>query len=539
MSARSAPASFLASKARVPNRRHAARAAPKPAISPRAAAYGEHSVMFTEEDLKRPLDGERWAKDEARASLDETLEGEEALPVSAGAPKVTATTESENISESVPGYHLLYDALDAGLGSIILLAATFASLILANSAIGHPYLEFWEFHIGPAALGLSMPVREWVNEGAMSLFFFVVGMEIKREFVFGALASIRKAILPCLGALGGMIVPMLVYCGLNATSKAGVMAGWAIPMATDIAFAMGCYNFFRNRMPPGAAAFLLTLATVDDLGAIAVIAICFTGSVVAPYLAGAVGACGLLYLMERQKVSNLAYYALTGVALWYCLLQGGINADIAGVATAMAIPASLEAPPHTKAESEHGPPDAHPTLLDHLVHWWLPITSLFIMPLFALANTAVHIDFNMISGLWTQPVSLGIIGGLVLGKPLGIAGLSLLGIKLGWASWPVGMQLPHLLTMGLLGGIGFTMSLFLIEMSLPHGAVAATAKLAILCASILAAVLGMGAMRFGFPIYFAEQHNTLVDDHPNKQSAQARAAEAQAWINNWRSQLAH
>ena len=164
--------------------------------------------------------------------------------------------------------------LAAGLGSVILLAATVLSLVLANTSSSEAWLHVWETHVGPAALGLHLSLREWVNEGLMAIFFFVVGVDIKKEFVYGSLASIRKAVLPCLGALGGMVVPMLVYTLCNGAMRAGAStSGWAVPMATDIAFAMGVFNFFKSRMPAGAQAFLLTLATVDDLGAIAVIAV--------------------------------------------------------------------------------------------------------------------------------------------------------------------------------------------------------------------------------------------------------------------------
>jgi len=403
----------------------------------------------------------------------------------------------------------IFKALDAGAGSIILLGATAFSLFLANSPMGQAYLSVWHQHVGIGALGLNLSIHEWVNEGLMALFFFHVGMEIKREFIFGSLASIKKAILPCIAALGGMIVPMGVYLGLNAAGRAGAVgAGWAIPMATDIAFAMGIYNFFKNRMPPGVAAFLLTLATVDDLGAIVVIAVCFAKGLVVPYIAGAVAFTAGLFAAMKANVTNMKVYAGLGAALWYCLLQGGINADVAGVVAALAIPAHALAPAGSNAPPEHEGGEA--TLLDHLIHVFTPWSAILIMPMFALANTCITLDASAIGSVITAPVSQGIIGGLMIGKPVGIAGLSMLAIKMGWASWPTGMNWKHLVTVGVLGGIGFTMSLFLIEMALvgqPEAAV--SAKLAILVSSAAAAAIG-AFMMTRFPVY-VEKKDAVVN----------------------------
>ena len=389
----------------------------------------------------------------------------------------------------------VHAALDAGFGSIALLGATALSLILANSALSGPYLSFWHAHVGPAALALNMSLHHWVNEGLMALFFFAVGLEIKREFVHGSLQSLKQAALPCIGALGGMVVPMSMYllCNNPAMSAAAVTAGWAIPMATDIAFAMGVYNFFKNKMPSGVAAFLLTLATVDDLGAIAVIAVCFAKSLTMSYIAGACAATAALFVACKKNVTNMAVYAGLGSALWYCLLQGGINADVAGVIAAFAVPAHAAAPAGSKATPEHE--GGEPTLLDHLVHKFAPLSALVIMPLFALANTGVPLDASMVSGIFTEPVGQGIMLGLLLGKPVGIAGLSWLAVKSKVGKLPHGMNNTHLITVGLLGGIGFTMCLFLVEMALANNPAAANvAKLAVLASSTCAAVLGAGLM---------------------------------------------
>jgi NhaA family Na+:H+ antiporter len=296
-------------------------------------------------------------------------------------------------------------ALDKGLGSVLLLAATAVSLVLANSAHAGGFIGFWEhFHIGPASLGLHLNAHEWVNEGLMALFFFNVGLEIKREFVYGSLSNFRAALLPCVGALGGMIAPMGVYLALNSL-PGGIAAGWAIPMATDIAFAMGVYNFFKNRMPPAVATFLLTLATVDDLGAIAVIAVCFAKGIVPMYLAGAAAICGALFIMCKKEVKNMAVHGAMGLLLWFALLKGGINADIAGVISALAIPAGVSAPEGSHAHAmESG---MKVTLLDDLIHTLHPISSVLIMPLFALANCAVPVNAEAMGGIMTTPVGTG------------------------------------------------------------------------------------------------------------------------------------
>jgi len=395
-----------------------------------------------------------------------------------------------------PWYKREFDvhvALDKGLGSILLLAATAVSLMLANSAMSGGFIGFWEhFHIGPASLGLHLNAHEWVNEGLMALFFFNVGLEIKREFVFGSLSNFRAALLPCVGALGGMLAPMGVYLALNM-APGGIAAGWAIPMATDIAFAMGVYNFFKNRMPPAVATFLLTLATVDDLGAIAVIAVCFAKGIVPMYLAGAGAICAALVVLCKKEVKSMVVHGAMGLLLWFALLKGGINADIAGVISALAIPAGVSAPEGSHAHAME--PGMKVTLLDDLIHTLHPISSILIMPLFALANCAVPVNAEAMGGIMTTPVGTGIMFGLLLGKPIGIAGLCWLSTKVGMCSFPAGMNFKHLVTVGVLAGIGFTMSLFLIEQALVGMPVAsATAKLAILCSSGIAATVGGLAM---------------------------------------------
>jgi len=428
-------------------------------------------------------------------------------------PSVARTSEPNPYAEEDKSTFMggvdVHAALDAGFGSIALLGATAVSLFLANSAWSGAYLSFWHAHVGPAALALHMSLHHWVNEGLMAIFFFAVGLEIKREFVHGSLRSLKQAALPCIGALGGMVVPMSVYLACNnpATTAAAVTAGWAIPMATDIAFAMGVYNFFKNKMPGGVAAFLLTLATVDDLGAIAVIAVCFAKSLTTSYIVGAVAATGALFAACKKGVTNMAVYAALGVTLWYCLLQGGINADVAGVIAAFAVPAHASAPAGSDATPEHEGSD--PTLLDHLVHKFAPLSALVIMPLFALANTGVPLDASVVGKVLTEPVGRGIMLGLLLGKPVGIAGLSWLAVKCKIGKLPHGMNNAHLGIVGLLGGIGFTMCLFLVEMALAgHASAANTAKLAVLASSTIAATVG-AALMAGLPSAESEDETKL------------------------------
>ena len=227
-----------------------------------------------------------------------------------------------------------------GPGSVLLCVSTVLSLYLANSArFSAGWLQFWERSSGLVIGGHSLNLRSLVNEGFMSLFFFSVGLEIKKEIVDGSLASIKGALLPCIAALGGMVVPMALYLVVNLILPGGSLAGLTIPMATDIAFAMGIYNFFRNRMPTSVSTFLLTLATVDDLGAIAVIATCFAQSICLPFLGLAALAQITLVAMGRKRIRSGKSYLVAGVSLWYCLLRAGVNADIAGVLAALCVPA--------------------------------------------------------------------------------------------------------------------------------------------------------------------------------------------------------
>ncbi|CAE8582640.1 unnamed protein product [Polarella glacialis] len=368
--------------------------------------------------------------------------------------------------------------LEAGLGTALLLSAAAVSLVLANfGPTTKPWLDFWAIHCGPHIGAHSLTLKGWVNEGLMSLFFFGVGLEIKKELVEGSLASPRKALLPCVAALGGMVVPMLVYYAVNLKMLGGSMAGLTIPMATDIAFAMGVISAFRNRMPAAATSFLLALATVDDLGAIAVIAVCFAGTMSANYLyAGLASLIGAGVYGRRKSLESAMGFFVPGLTLWYCLLRGGINADIAGALLAFCVPMK------SASGSE---------MVERLINRWSAASALIVLPLFALANCAVPLVGAGASGaggaVGSMAVPIGVGAGLLLGKPLGIFSFSWLAIRCGIATMPEGMKKRHLAIVGLLGAIGFTMCLFLIESSLT-GQAAQMAKVAVFIASGVSAV---------------------------------------------------
>lgn len=379
--------------------------------------------------------------------------------------------------------------LDGGLGNFLLFLSAMVSMSLANcQSTQIAWLAFWGRRAGPPLIGgEALTLLDWVNEGLMALFFFSVGLEIKKELTEGALASRQKAFLPCIAAVGGMIVPMLVYCAVSKFLPGAHISGATIPMATDIAFAMGIFSLFRNSMPQSAQSFLLALATVDDLGAIIVIAIFFAHALKAHYLmAAAAGLLGTAVAGRRGLISSSWGFIIPGVLMWYCLLQGGVNADIAGVLTAFCIP--LQSARGSKKMEK---------LMDH----WSIVAAVVILPVFALANCAVPVGealpHTLAGFISCSAVPVGILLGLLIGKPLGIFLFSWLSVRLGMASMPPAMTKRDLGTVGVLGGIGFTMCLFLIENSLT-GHTAELAKVAVFAASSLAA-LGGGFMMWMRP----------------------------------------
>jgi NhaA family Na+:H+ antiporter len=360
-------------------------------------------------------------------------------------------------------------------GGVILLLCTIVSLIIANNSWGESYVHFWHkpINLSFAGLKLDYPVEYWINDGLMTVFFLLVGLEIEREFYKGELAEFKHAILPIGAALGGMAIPALIHFLFNNNSV--TQSGFGIPMATDIAFALGMLSLAGNRVPASLKVFLTALAIIDDLGAIVVIAIFYNQGLSWGYLGAALGIFGLLMVLNKTGVKNLLFYLLPGVIMWYCMLQSGVHATISGVLLAIAVPFSKN--------------DAtNPSyLLQNALH--KPVAYI-ILPIFALANTGIILAerwyFNLVS-----PNSLGIIAGLLIGKPLGILSACFLMVKLKLATLPEEVNWKLLLGAGVLAGIGFTMSIFIANLAFRDNGLIQYSKVAVLTASLLATIIGL------------------------------------------------
>ena len=367
---------------------------------------------------------------------------------------------------------------DESAGGLILLACSIIAIIVANSSAATTYDNILHTYItiGYKEISISMSVLHWINDGLMAIFFFVVGMEIKREVIFGELKSLKKTILPISAAIGGMIVPAIIYSLFNF--KELTNTGWGIPMATDIAFALGILSLVGKKAPKGIVVFLTALAIVDDLGAIIVIAIFYTNQI--SWIALSIGLIVFiaLILANRFKVKLTSVYIILGIALWICLLKSGIHSTIAGVLLGLSLPIG-------KTADEY-----EVSILNRLEHKISPWSAFIIMPIFALANAGIVIDINSFSTLIFSPVSLGIMSGLFFGKQIGIFGVSYILIKFNIAKLPSQVTKRHLYGASVLGGIGFTMSIFVSSLSFADETVLATAKISIMIASILSAILG-------------------------------------------------
>lgn len=365
------------------------------------------------------------------------------------------------------------------VGGIILLGTVVISLAIANSEWGAPFAAFLQTKAGVQTDGfhLSFTLLEWVNDGLMAIFFLLVGLEIKRELVEGELSSLQQASLPVFAAFGGAVLPAIIYLLLNGGEPTA--AGWGIPMATDIAFAIGILSLLGDRVPASLKIFLAALAIVDDLIAILVIAVFYSSDIHFTYLATALALFGVLLGFNKLGVRSLAAYLIPGVVIWYLIHHSGVHATIAGVLTALAIP--------TNEGSEESP-------LEKLEHFLTKPVNFLIMPVFALVNTNIRFEAGMAAGL-TAPLGLGILLGLFLGKPLGILLTSRLVVGLGWGTMPRNARWRHLLGIGLLGGIGFTMSIFVALLSFNDPHYQLTAKFAILTASVLSGAAGYGVLR--------------------------------------------
>jgi len=355
-------------------------------------------------------------------------------------------------------------------GGVILILCTLASLAVANSPWGASYLAFW--HLDLAGLSVEL----WINDALMAVFFLLIGLELERELQNGELSDLRNALLPIVAAAGGIAVPALIHFTLNAGTP--TQAGMGIPMATDIAFALGVLALLGNRVPASLKIFLTALAVMDDLGAIIVIALFYTAELAFLYLLGALATFAVLLLMNRRlRVMALWPYLLGGALMWFLMLKSGVHATIAGVLLAFAIPYS--------ARQDDAASPSH--RLEHALH--KPV-AFGILPVFALANTGIVIGADW-AGELLSANSLGILAGLVLGKPVGIVLFSFAAVALGLCRLPLDLAWRHVLGAGLLGGIGFTMSIFITNLAFAtQPEVVNAAKMAILAASLCAGVLG-------------------------------------------------
>ena len=423
---------------------------------------------------------------------------------------------------STPFEHFIHAQTTTGL---TLMFMTVIALILANSPLSELYYHIFhtkvDFNVGDWKL--SHTIHHWINDGLMAIYFFMVGLEIKREILVGELSSFKAATLPIIAAIGGMVLPALIYFGVNAGTIGA--NGWGIPMATDIAFAISAVVLLGNRVPHALVTFLVALAIVDDLGAVLVIAVFYTEQI--QFLP--LGLAGIMFLimisLNRFGIHAILPYFMVGVFMWFFMLESGVHATIAGVIAAMTIPSRPKLTPtdftqHTsnllleydnypiatdftmheeqkaillnikdKIDSV-GSPSAR---LEHDLH--LPV-SLLVIPLFALANAGISIDFSSISQTILQPVSLGVIAGLLVGKIVGIAGISWIAIRLGVAQLPHGSTMRQLLGVAALGGIGFTMSIFVADLAfMGNEELIFQAKIGILSASLFAGVFGYAWLR--------------------------------------------
>lgn len=409
------------------------------------------------------------------------------------------------------------------LGGVVLLVVTAIALAWSNSPWSDSYFHLWEtkVSIGTAASPLTLSLHHWINDALMVVFFLLVGLEIKREFLVGELASARQAALPIVAALGGMIVPAALYALVNRGGMG--MAGWGIPMATDIAFALGILALLGPRVPIGLKVFLAALAIVDDLGAVLVIALFYTASISWGAVAGAAICLVLLIALNVRRVGALTPYLVIGIVLWYFLLRSGIHSTIAGVLLALTIPtrSHLNAAEFSERAralvdkfdrtetgdllviTSKGQQEAlhqldvavsavnSPLLkLEHSLH---NLVSFAIMPLFAFANAGVRLDG--VGDALAKPVTLGVVLGLVIGKTIGISGFSVLAVRAGVAALPAGVTWRTLHGAAWLGGIGFTMSLFIAGLAFADAALLDSAKLGVLVASLLAGVVGFLLLR--------------------------------------------
>jgi NhaA family Na+:H+ antiporter len=407
---------------------------------------------------------------------------------------------------------------------IILFTSAFLAILVANSPWADVFHHFWEreFSIGYNGRMLSKSLHHWINDGLMAVFFFVVGLELKREIMAGELSTPRKAMMPIAAAAGGMLVPAIIYLAFNRQGPTA--AGWGVPMATDIAFALGVLYLLGDKVPISLKVFLTALAIADDIGAVLVIAFFYTSEIHTESLVTAAINLAIMFAANRLGVRHTLFYAIFGIGgLWVAFLQSGVHATIAAVLAAFTIPASVRVNEHYFSQRMQdllnrfrvAEPNDNPlvtgeqlhlienmrdvtkkalTPLQRLEHAMHPLVAFVIMPIFALANAGVHLSEGLIQQL-TSPVTLGVLFGLMVGKFTGVVGMVTLFMKLKWASLPEGMTGTHLIGAGFLAAIGFTMSLFISELAFTEQVHIEEAKLGILLASVLASFAGYFIIR--------------------------------------------
>lgn len=381
--------------------------------------------------------------------------------------------------------------LESASGIILILAALVA-ILLANSSLADAYQAFLntQVQVRISALDINKPLLLWINDGFMAIFFLLVGLEVKREMMEGALSSREQATFPAIAAVGGMLVPALLYSFFNYSDEV-TRAGWAIPAATDIAFALGVMALLGKRVPTSLKVFLLALAIMDDLGVIIIIALFYTQQLSLAALAVGLVATLTLVWMNRRGVDRISLYMLVGLVLWVAVLKSGVHATLAGVIVGFLIPLKGE---------------RHLSPLKHLEHQLHPWSAYLILPLFAFANAGVSLDGIGLDTL-LSPVPMGIMLGLFVGKPLGVFTISWLSVRLGLAQLPPGVNFRQIFAVSILCGIGFTMSMFIASLAFEHGGMdyGSYSRLGILVGSTLAAVVGYVALRLSLPKGIADQ----------------------------------
>lgn len=365
-------------------------------------------------------------------------------------------------------------------GGILLVIAAAIAMVIANSAMGEGYQAFLHTYV------FGMSVSHWINDGLMAVFFLLIGLEVKRELLEGALKSRETAIFPAIAAVGGMLAPALIYVAFNFNDPAAIQ-GWAIPAATDIAFALGIMALLGKRVPVSLKVFLLALAIIDDLGVVVIIALFYSSDLSTIALTIGFIMTGVLFMLNTKHVTKLSIYLVAGLILWIAVLKSGVHATLAGVVIGFAIPLKGN-------KGEHSP-------LKHLEHALHPYVAFAILPVFAFANAGISLQGVSLAGL-TSMLPLGVALGLFLGKPLGIFSFSWAAVKLGVAKLPEGINFKHIFAVSVLCGIGFTMSIFISSLAFGQAneAYDTYARLGILMGSTTAALLGYSLLRLSLPL---------------------------------------